>query len=45
MKVSKDRVLLMILVPALVVVGAMALRGRPAGEQANAASAPPPTKN
>jgi cobalt-zinc-cadmium efflux system membrane fusion protein len=43
MKMSKDRVLLVILVPALVVVGALALRGRPTGEAANAASPPPPT--
>jgi cobalt-zinc-cadmium efflux system membrane fusion protein len=42
MKMSKDRVLLIILVPVLLVVGALALRGRPAGEPANAASPPPP---
>jgi len=43
MKMSKDRVLLIILVPVLLIVGALALRGRPAGEPANAASPPPPT--
>jgi cobalt-zinc-cadmium efflux system membrane fusion protein len=43
MKMSKDRVLVFILVPALLVVGVFALRGRPAGEPANAASPPPPT--
>jgi multidrug efflux pump subunit AcrA (membrane-fusion protein) len=43
MKMSKDRLLVVILVPALVIVGALAFRGRPAGDSANAASPPPPT--
>ena len=42
-KMTKDRVLVFILVPALLIVGALALRGRPPGEPANAASPPPPT--
>jgi cobalt-zinc-cadmium efflux system membrane fusion protein len=40
MKMSKDRVLVLILVPALVVVGVMALRGRPPEDLANAAAPP-----
>ena len=43
MKMSRDRVLVLVLLPALVVVGALALRGRPPGEAAIAASPPPVT--